>query len=181
MKKFSMLMAAVSLSFLCAAKYEVDASHSSVGFEVKHMMVSKVKGDFKKLSGSVDFDGKAIKGLSGEVNIVDINTNNSTRDDHLKAKDFFDAKGFPKATLKMTKFEKGKLYADVKIRNVTKNIAFTAELSGPIKHPKSGKNVISLSLSGEINRKDFKVGSDTPDSQVSDIVGLSIELEAVEK
>ena len=81
----------------------------------------------------------------------------------------------------MTRVEKGKLYADVKIRNVTKNIAFKAELSGPIKHPKSGKDVISLSLSGELNRKDFKVGSNTPDNQVSDIVGISIEIEAVEK
>ena len=181
MKKLSMLMALICAGFLWAAEYEVDASHSSVGFEVKHMMVSKVKGDFKKLSGSVDFDGKNVKGLSGEVSIADINTNNSSRDDHLKAKDFFDAKGFPKATFKMTKFEKGKLYADIKIRNVTKNIAFKAELSGPIKHPKSGKDVISLSLSGELNRKDFKVGSNTPDNQVSDIVGISIEIEAVEK
>lgn len=181
MKKLSLLVAVAFVGLLPAAKYEVDASHSSVGFEVKHMMVSKVKGDFKKLSGSIDFDGKNVKGLSGEVNIADINTNNNSRDDHLKAKDFFDAKGFPKATLKMTKFEKGKLYADVKIRDVTKNIAFKAEVSGPIKHPRNGKNVISLSLSGELNRKDFKVGSDTPDNQVSDIVGLSIELEAVEK
>ena len=85
-------MALICAGFLWAAEYEVDASPSSVGFEVKHMMVSKVKGDFKKLSGSVDFDGKNVKGLSGEVSIADINTNNSSRDDHLKANDFFDAK-----------------------------------------------------------------------------------------
>ena len=78
----------------------------------------------------------------------------------------------------MTKFENGKLYADLKIRDVVKNVVFDAQIGGPIKHPKTGKDVISISLKGEINRKDFKVGEDTANSSVSDKVIIDIELEA---
>lgn len=174
----STLAAALCLGSASAAPYTIDSTHSSVGFEVKHLMVSKVKGNFKKFSGEVEFDGQKLTKLSGEVKIADINTDNASRDAHLNQPDFFDAKKFPNATLNMTKFEKGKVYADLKIRDVVKNIVFDAEIGGPIKHPKTGKDVISISLKGEINRKDFKVGEETADSSVSEKVIIDIELEA---
>ena len=174
----STLAAAFCLSSINAAPYTIDPTHSSVGFEVKHLMVSKVKGNFKKFSGEAEFDGQKLTKLSGEVKIADINTENASRDAHLNKPDFFDAKKFPNATLNMTKFENGKLYADLKIRDVVKNVVFDAQIGGPIKHPKTGKDVISISLKGEINRKDFKVGEDTANSSVSDKVIIDIELEA---
>ncbi|MCI7710205.1 MAG: YceI family protein [Helicobacter sp.] len=177
MKAF-MIALAVAFGSMSAAPYVVDSTHSSVGFEVKHLMVSKVKGNFKKFSGEIEFDGKALTKLNGKVAIADINTDNNTRDKHLNAPDFFDSKKFPDATLSMTKFEKGKVYADLKIRDVVKNVVFDAEIGGPIKHPKTGKDIISVSLKGEINRKDFNVGEDTADSSVSDKVIIAIELEA---
>ncbi|HIV48249.1 YceI family protein [uncultured Helicobacter sp.] len=182
MRVFAATLAAVfCLGGVNAAPYTIDPTHSSVGFEVKHLMVSKVKGNFKKFSGEVEFDGKKLTKLSGEVKIADINTDNNARDKHLNDADFFDAKKFPNATLTMTKFEKGKVYADLKIRDVVKNVVFNAEIGGPIKHPKTGKDVISISLRGEINRKDFKVGEDTADNSVSEKVIIEIELEASAK
>lgn len=172
------VVALMALGIVSAAPFSIDPTHSSVGFEVKHLMVSKVKGNFKKFSGEIDFDGKKLTKLSGEVAIADINTENKARDKHLNDADFFDAKKFPTATLNMTKFEKGKVYADLKIRDVVKNVVFSTEIGGPIKHPKTGKDVISLSLKGEINRKDFKVGQETPDSQISEKIIIEIEIEA---
>ncbi|WP_066387519.1 YceI family protein [Helicobacter himalayensis] len=181
MRVVSFVAALALAGSLSAATFQVDVSHSSVGFEVKHLMVSKVKGDFKNFSGEVEFDGKKLTKLEGQVKIADINTNNDARDKHLNAPDFFDAKKFPTATFKMTKLEKNKLYADITIRGVTKNIAFDVDVSGPVKHPKTGKDLISISLKGALNRKDFKVGESTGDSSVSELVGINIEIEATEK
>lgn len=166
---------------LMAESYVVDAGHSSVGFGVKHMSVSNVKGNFNKFSGTLDVEGKEIKALEGEVQIASINTNSDARDKHLNAADFFDAKKFPKATLKAIKHNKKKLDAEITIRDVTKKVSFDVELNGPVKHPKTGKDVIALTLEGKLNRKDFGVGNDTANAMVSDNVDIKIELEATQK
>ncbi|TLD79921.1 polyisoprenoid-binding protein [Helicobacter sp. MIT 05-5293] len=165
---------------LMAQDYKVDASHSSVGFGVKHMSVSNVKGSFDKFSGKVDVEGKKINALEGEVEITSINTNSNARDKHLIAPDFFDSKKFPKATLKLVKHSGKKLQADVTMRGVTKRVDFNVELNGPVKHPKTGKNIIALTLEGKLNRKDFGIGADTGDMMISDNVDIKIEIEASE-
>ncbi|TLD97217.1 polyisoprenoid-binding protein [Helicobacter jaachi] len=183
MKKV-MLCAALSIACsagLMAESYVVDASHSSVEFGVKHMSVSNVKGSFDKFSGSVELDGKTITKLDGEVQIASINTNSEARDKHLNAPDFFDAKKFDKATLSLVKHSGKKLEANVTIRGITKKVTFDVELNGPVKHPKTGKDVIALSLEGKLNRKDFNVGADTANAMVSDNVNVKIELEAAQK
>ncbi|MCI6217161.1 MAG: YceI family protein [Helicobacter sp.] len=181
MRIFSFIAAFALAGGLSAATFEVDTTHSSVGFEVKHLMLSKVKGDFKKFNGEIELDGKNLKKLEGEVSITEINTNNDSRDKHLNAPDFFDSSNFPTATLKMTKATKKKLYADLTIRGITKNVSFDFEMGGPVKHPKTGKDLISLSLQGVINRKDFKVGENTGDSSVSEKVNININIEATSK
>ena len=183
MKKF-LFAAAVSValsSALVAKPFEVDASHSSVGFSVKHMSVSNVKGSFDKFSGTIDVEGKSIKALDGEVQITSINTNTDARDKHLNAPDFFDSKQFPKATLSLVKHSGKKLEANLTLRNITKKVVFDVELNGPVKHPKTQKDLIALTLSGKINRKDFDIGKDTANAMVSDNVEIKIELEASEK
>ena len=177
------LCAAVALlgTSLMAAEYVVDASHSSVEFGVKHMSVSNVKGNFNKFSGTLDVEGKNIKALEGEVQISSINTNSDGRDKHLNAADFFDSKKFPKATLKLVKHSGKKLEAEVTIRGVTKKVTFETNLSGPVKHPQTGKDLIALTLEGKVNRKDFGIGMDTANARVSDNVSVKIELEAAQK
>lgn len=165
---------------LMAQDYKVDVGHSSVGFGVKHMSVSNVKGNFGKFSGKVVVEGKKINVLEGEVEIASIDTNSSARDKHLIAPDFFDSKKFPKATLKLVKHSGKKLQADVTIRGITKRVDFNTEINGPVKHPQTGKNIIALTLEGKLNRKDFGIGTDTSDMMVSDNVDVKIEIEASE-
>lgn len=180
------IIVATALSVACSAAllavpYEIDASHSSVGFGVKHMSVSNVKGSFDKFSGTLDVEGKTIKALSGEVEISSINTNSSARDKHLNAPDFFDSKKFGKATLELVKHNGKKLEANITIRGITKKVVFNVELNGPVKHPKTGKDLVALTLQGKLNRKDFGVGTDTGNAMVSDNVDVHIELEAMQK
>lgn len=183
MRKIS-IFAAVGLlcaSSLMAESYVVDASHSSVEFGVKHMSVSNVKGNFNKFSGTLDVEGKKITALEGEVQISSINTNSDGRDKHLNAPDFFDSKKFPKATLSLVKHNGKKLEANITIRDITKKVNFEVELNGPVKHPKTNKDIIAVTLEGKLNRKDFGIGADTANVMVSDNVEIKIELEASAK
>lgn len=180
MKKFISVLAFASVAMI-GAEYQVDASHSYVGFETKHMSVSKVKGNFGKFSGVVEVDGKTIKALNGEVEINSINTNDNKRDKHLNENDFFDSKKFPKATLKLIKHNGKKLDAELTIKDVTKKVTFSVALSGPIKSQMNGKDLIAVSLNGNINRKDFNIGKDTPDVMLSDNIDIIIEIEAAAK
>ena len=183
MRKIALCVAVGLLcgSWLMAEEYIVDAGHSSVGFGVKHMLVSNVKGSFNKFSGTLDVDGTMIKALNGEVQIASINTNSDGRDKHLNAADFFDSKKFPTATLSLIKHSGKKLDANITMRGITKQVTFDVELSGPVKHPKTGKNLIALTLEGKLNRKDFGIGTDTANAMVSDNVDIKIELEAAQK
>lgn len=180
------IIVATALSIACssallAVPYDVDVSHSSVGFGVKHMSVSNVKGSFDKFSGTLDVEGKSVKALEGEVEIASINTKTQARDKHLNAPDFFDSAKFPKATLKLVKHSGKKLEADVTIRGITKRVVFNATLNGPVKNPHSGKEIIALSLEGKLNRKDFGIGTDTSNAMVSDNIDVIIELEAAKR
>lgn len=168
-------------SWLMGANYVVDASHSSVEFSVKHLSVSNVKGSFGDFSGSFELDGKVIKALQGEAKVASINTNSDGRDKHLNQSDFFDVKKFPKATLSLIKHDGDKLEANVTMKGITKKVDFKVSLNGPIKHPKTGKDIVALSLEGKLNRKDFDIGADTKNAMISDNVDIKIELEAAEQ
>lgn len=180
------IIVATALSVACSAAllavpYEVDVGHSSVGFSVKHLSVSNVNGGFDKFNGTLDVEGKIIKALSGEVEIASINTNSDSRDKHLNTPDFFDSKKFGKATLELVKHNGNKLEANITMRGITKKVVFDVELNGPITHPKTGKNIVALTLQGKLNRKDFGVGTDTGNAIVGDNVDVYIELEAIQQ
>ena len=90
------LASVIASTALFAGTYNVDASHSNVGFKVKHMMISNVVGKFDTFNGSFEYDEKTktLKSLVGEIDVNSINTENAKRDAHLKESDFFAAKEF---------------------------------------------------------------------------------------
>ena len=92
------LASLVASSVLFAGNYNVDASHSNVGFSVKHMMITNVTGKFNDVSGNFEYDEKTntLKALSGDIIVASINTADEKRDTHLKAEELFDAAKFPK-------------------------------------------------------------------------------------
>jgi len=178
---------AVVASAPAAEKYELDLTHSYVGFQVKHLMVSNVKGYFKDYSGTITYDPKDISKSSIDVTIkaASIDTNQAKRDEHLRGPDFFDAQKYPDITFKSKKIEiKGDGYVAtgaLTMKGVSKDIELPFTLTGPVKGP-GGKNKIGAEASGTINRQDYGVSwNKTLDGGgvvVSDAVKLSIDVQA---
>jgi polyisoprenoid-binding protein YceI len=169
--------------------WQIDTAHTHVGFSVKHMMVSTVRGQFKQYSGSLELDTKDFSRskFAGEVEVASIDTGNADRDAHLRTNDFFDAASHPKITFKSTKIEaksEGQyvVHGDLTIRGVTKPLALDVEFHGTSKSP-YGKTLAGFSASGSLNRKDFGVSFnaalETGGVVVSEKVKLELEVEAV--
>lgn len=143
--------------------WQLDTVHTNIGFAVKHLMVSTVRGKFKSYRGTVALDPQDLtrSTFEGEIDVESIDTNNEQRDAHLRTNDFFDAPNHPKITFKSTRVEAlggsdYRVYGDLTIRGVTRPIALDAELAGPTKSP-YGQTVAGISARATINRKDFGV------------------------
>ena len=181
--------------FLCspltalASSWGVDSSHSNVGFEVEHMMITTVKGNFGGFSGTFETNAKGkFVSMNGEVHIESVDTNDPKRDGHLQAADFFDSARFPKMDFKSSKVsgnhEKGyKITGDLTIRGVTKTTTFQLT---PVKGPLLdgwGNTKVGMVATTTINRQDFGVSwNNTLDSGgliVGDDVLITLDLQLV--
>ncbi len=169
--------------------FELDTVHTHVGFSVKHMMVSTVRGQFNSYRGKLELDPQDFtkSKFEGEIDVESINTGNEQRDAHLRTNDFFDAPNHPKITFKSTRIERKSddeylVTGDLTIRGVTKEVTLDVEWSGTSKNP-YGKTVAGLSARGTINRKDFGVNFnallETGGVAVGEKVKLEVEVEAV--
>ncbi|MEL3962914.1 YceI family protein [Lysinibacillus endophyticus] len=143
------------------AKWIIDQSHSQVGFEVKHMMVSKVKGDFGSYTADIDAEDLAdltTAQISFSFDVASINTRSEDRDNHLKSADFFDVEKYPTITFKSTIIEKSgddyKVTGDLTIKDVTKPVTFDVEYGGKGKNP-WGVEVYGFEAETKINREEF--------------------------
>jgi len=156
--KFTKLLVIGSLfvSSLYAASYNIDKAHSSIGFKVKHLMISNVKGSFRDFKGTFEYDEKTKKltALYGEIKVKSIDTTNEKRDVHLREEEIFDADKYPTITFKMTKMVGDNVYGDFTLKGVTKNIKLEFENGGTIVDP-SGNERAGFSLEGKIKRADF--------------------------
>lgn len=141
--------------------WTIDQSHSTVGFEVKHMMVSKVKGIFSSYTANLEVtnpsdltDAK----INFTFDVASINTRNTDRDNHLKSADFFDADTFPIITFNSTNVKKDgddyKITGDLTIKDITKPVTFDVEFGGQGKNP-WGVEVYGFEASAKINREEF--------------------------
>ncbi len=175
---------ALSSSLLLAAPFGVDAAHSSVGFKIKHLMISNVTGTFNAFSGSYDLEKGALKALEGHIKVASIDTGIEKRDAHLRAPDFFDVEKYPEITFVMTSFGGDSVTGDLTIRGVTRSVTLDAEVSGTVTDPWGGTRS-SVSLSGAIKRSDFGMtwnkAMETGGIVVGDKVKLMIEIEGIAK
>ena len=142
-----------------AAKYNVDTMHSSVLFEIPHLVISTVEGKFKAYSGVVLIDPKFNKSsLEAEVDVASIDTAVADRDTHLKSPDFFDVAKYPKMKFKSTAItgtEKAfKVTGDLTIRDVTKKVTFSGSYKGTVTDG-YGNSKAAFVVSTKINRQDF--------------------------
>lgn len=168
---------------LGAVEFAVDAVHSKIEFKTKHLLVTNVGGDFKDFDGKLDIDlgKKKINSLEGQIIINSVNTGNQERDHHLRSASFFDAEKNPKGYLKMTRQEGDKLYGILTLNGISKEVIFNLALSDVVIHPQTKSEVMAVELEGKVNRKDFKIGMDTPNAVVGDEVKISINLELNKK
>jgi polyisoprenoid-binding protein YceI len=174
----------LTASTLFGGTYNIDKSHSNVGFKVKHMMITNVYGKFDKFNGSFEYDAKTKKltSLTGTIDVTSINTENTRRDNHLKSEDFFDAKKYPKLTFKITKILNDKAHGILTIRDISKNVILDFENNGSIEDP-WGNTRVGLALSGKINRFDYglKYNSvlEAGGVAVGKTIKLDIEIEGI--
>lgn len=152
-----LLLTSTSAAVAGADVWEIDPAHSSVGFRVKHMMVSTVAGSFGAFSGTVQYDTAdlAKSSVAVEIDAASINTNIDKRDEHLRSADFFDTAKYPSISFKSTKVEKGaspdvvKVTGDFTMHGVTRPVVLEVTKTGPV----GGR--MGFAASTRINRKDF--------------------------
>lgn len=165
--------------------FQLDKAHSDVTFQVKHMMVSKAKGEFKNFDIQVTGDIENLESLqvTAEIDAASIDTNNTDRDNHLRSADFFDVEHHPKITIKSQSVKKVsdteyELTAQVTIRGVTKTETFRVHYNGLAKHPMTGKMVAGFEVSGKINRDDYGLTWNAPLETGGLLVGKEVTINA---
>jgi polyisoprenoid-binding protein YceI len=169
---------AIALPELTAGTWAIDATHSTVGFTVRHLVVSKVRGRFQTST-----DGTP--SVDAEIDVASITTDNAQRDGHLKTADFFEVEKFPTATFKSTsvKADGGDFIVtgDFTLHGVTNSIDLKLEFNGVNAGMGNGP-VAGFEASTVINRKDFGISIDMPleggGAVVGDKITLNLEIEA---
>ncbi|PIC86859.1 hypothetical protein CSV72_05605 [Sporosarcina sp. P20a] len=170
------------------ATWNVDTAHSTVGFSVRHMMISNVKGTFNEFQGNIEADPEDLTGASIDFTIDanSIDTRKADRDNHLRSADFFDVENYPNLSFKATKIEKTSkdtydLTGDFTIRDTTKLVTFNVKYEGMAKDPMSGDEAAGFTGKTTINRKEFgltwNAALETGGVVVSDEVKINIEIQ----
>ena len=191
---YKIKMVVLSLFFLAAFSHatqmELDKAHSEVGFSVKHLMISNVKGKFTAYDGEVDFDikNKTFNSLSAKIDASSVDTGIVKRDNHLRSADFFDADNYPDIKFVMKKYmangDEGVMEGELTMRGVTKPIKLDVEINGTIKDF-NGNTRVGFTFEGKINRKDFGLtwnkALEVGGVAVGDKVKLVIELQTIAK
>ncbi|MBW7957968.1 MAG: YceI family protein [Anaerolineae bacterium] len=170
--------------------WQLDKSHTHINFTARHMMISKVRGEFTNYDINVNFDEENPTQTTVDVTIYadSISTRDDKRDAHLRSADFFDVDTYPVLTFKSTKVEqinpnKGRLIGDLTIRDVTHEVTLDVDYAGLIKSP-FGSISAGFSAETSISRKDWglnwNVALETGGWLVSDKIDIEIELELVQ-
>jgi len=173
------------------AAWIVDPSHSEILFKVKHLMISNVKGEFRKFDITTHSDENDFSHSKIEVTIDSdsIFTNNTDRDAHLKSPDFFDAENHKNIVFNSNSFSRNTdgnyhLKGDLTIKGMTKEIILDVEFGGTNKDP-WGNEKAGFTVNGKINRKDWglnwNAAIETGGVLVSDEVKITAEIQLVKK
>lgn len=143
--------------------WNFDIAHSKISFNVTHLVISEVTGHFSSFTGKVvsKSDDFVNSEIYFEIDAKSINTDNESRDNHLRSADFFDVEKYPKIIFKSKSFtkvkgNKYKLVGDFTMKDVTKTITLDVVYGGTIKDP-WGNIKAGFKISGEVNRFDYNL------------------------
>ena len=187
MKTFAVAAVALTAAALTATepveKFEIDAAQTSIGFTVRHLGVSNVRGKFNQLDGEIYFDEANINRSSIRVTVYasSIDTENEKRDNHLRSADFFDAATYPTITFKSTGVQvvddnNVKLTGDLTMHGVTKPVTLDVEYLGQGNSP-FGDVRAGFEASTKINREDFGLGWNVALEAGGVLVGKEIKIQ----
>jgi polyisoprenoid-binding protein YceI len=176
-----------SITDLTPGVWNVDPSHSTIGFVARHLMVSKVRGHFATFSGTLTVAEDPLQSkVEATVDIASVTTNDETRDGHLKSADFFDLEKNATMTLVSTGIDKAGsnyvLHTNLTIKGITKPVDFDLEFDGVSADPWGGTRA-GFSAEADVNRKDWglewNVALETGGVLVGEKVKIQLEIEAV--
>ncbi len=172
---------------IAVGTWTIDPTHSEVGFTVRHLMVSKVRGNFEKFSGTLTVAEDPLQSsVHVEVDLDSINTREAQRDGHLRSADFFEVEKYPTMTFDSTAMKAdGSSYVvtgDLTIKGTTMPVELDLELNGVGPDPWGGTRA-GFSAEAEISRKEFGVDIEMPldggGVVVGDKIKVLLEIEAV--
>jgi polyisoprenoid-binding protein YceI len=165
-----------------AGTWEIDGSHSSASFSVKHLMVSKVRGRFGTLSGTIHVaDDATASSVEVTIDAASIDTNDDKRDEHLRSADFLDVEGFPTLTFRSTgvrhvKGSRWEVDGELTIRGVTRPVTLDLELAGVEQDPWGGRRV-GFEATTEINREDWGLSWNAALESGGVVVGKKVRID----
>lgn len=172
---------------LTAGTWVIDPVHSEVGFSVRHLMVSKVKGTFRTFSGSITVGTDPLESkVEATIEMASIDTRDEARDNHLRSSDFFETDKYPQMTFVSTAVKPAgsdfSVTGDLSIHGVTRTVELALEFNGVGPDPYGGQRA-GFSASTEISRNDFGIDLSMPldggGVVVGDRINISLEVEAV--
>ena len=177
-----------SIADLTPGTWTIDESHTSVGFTARHLMITKVRGRFGTVAGSVTIAEDRLDSTTEvTIDLSSIDTGDSGRDEHLRSADFFDVANNPTMTFRSTSVRADGsdfvLVGDLTIKGVTRSVELAVEFDGVSPDPWGGTRA-GFTADGEINRKDFglewNVALESGGVLVSDKVKLHLDVELVQ-
>jgi len=172
-----------------AGTYALDVSHSSVGFSVRHVMVSKTRGRFADFSGAITIGEDPVESsVEVEIQMASVDTRDEARDGHLQSPDFFDTEQFPTMTYRSTRVtpqgSRWLVEGELTVKGITKQVPLEVEFEGGAKDPWGGTR-IGFTAHTEINREDFGLtwnqALETGGVLVGKQVKIDLEVEAVKQ
>ena len=173
----------MTLANLTPGTWAVDAAHSDVAFVARHLMVTKVRGRFTDVSGTVtvaeDFGASSV---SAAAVVASVDTGNADRDAHLRSADFFDAEAYPEITFVSTVVTPDSLTGDLTIKGVTKTVTFDLDFGGVATDP-WGNTKAAFEARTDVSRKDWgltwNAALEGGGVLVSDKVTISLDIQLV--
>jgi polyisoprenoid-binding protein YceI len=162
--------------------YAIDPSHSEVGFAVRHLLISKIRGHFNGFSGTLTLGGNGDipTAIDGTVQTASINTREEKRDAHLRSADFFDVENFPTITFTSTSItgsgSEFTVVGNLTIHGTTNSVTLKGEVGGRTTDP-WGNDRVAYSLEGKVKRSAF--GITFGPGMLGEDVGIVFEIQAI--
>jgi polyisoprenoid-binding protein YceI len=170
---------------LAPGRWAVDPAHSSVGFTVRHLGVSKVRGRFAAFDAEVVIgDDLATTSVTATIDLASVDTGNADRDAHLRQPDMFDVANRPTLSFRSTRVvEDGdgwRLEGELALGDAVQPVALAVELGGLEVHPVDGRRHAGFEAVGEVRRAELGVAPSIPSAMLGNVVKVELDLQLLE-